>query len=96
MTQRTYGPQCSGSIAVDISNMKDGDYAGLASSISSINQRIGTMDDALQQTMVDVQINNESNILTGYKTDGSQFQRRVAVMATESDIDDLTDGYVQV
>lgn len=30
LTQRTYGPECSGSIAVDVSNMKDGDVAGLA------------------------------------------------------------------
>lgn len=30
LTQRTYGPQCSGSIELDVSNMKDGDYAGLA------------------------------------------------------------------
>lgn len=71
-----------------------GDYAGLASSIKSINQKIGVMDDALQETMVDVQINNETNILTGYKTNGTEFNRRIAVMATESDVDDLTDGYV--
>jgi beta-xylosidase len=29
LTQRTIGPVCSGSIALDISNMKDGDFAGL-------------------------------------------------------------------
>ncbi|MDQ8735671.1 family 43 glycosylhydrolase [Paenibacillus sp. LHD-38] len=30
LTQRTFGPESSGSIAVDISQMKNGDYAGLA------------------------------------------------------------------
>lgn len=30
LTQRTFGPECSGSTLVDISNMKDGDFAGLA------------------------------------------------------------------
>ncbi|VDG73945.1 beta-xylosidase [Clostridium carnis] len=30
LTQRTFGPQCSGDVAIDVSNMKDGDYAGLA------------------------------------------------------------------
>jgi beta-xylosidase len=30
LTQRTFGPKCSGSILMDISNMKDGDFAGLA------------------------------------------------------------------
>ncbi|UZR96719.1 glycoside hydrolase family 43 protein [Chondrinema litorale] len=29
LTQRTFGPQCSGSTAIDVSNMKDGDIAGL-------------------------------------------------------------------
>ena len=30
LTQRTFGPECSGTVAVDASNMKDGDVAGLA------------------------------------------------------------------
>jgi beta-xylosidase len=30
LTQRTIGPECSGSTFVDASNMKDGDFAGLA------------------------------------------------------------------
>jgi beta-xylosidase len=29
LTQRTFGPECSGTVAMDVSNMKDGDYAGL-------------------------------------------------------------------
>jgi len=30
LTQRTVGPTCSGSTSIDVSNMKDGDFAGLA------------------------------------------------------------------
>jgi beta-xylosidase len=30
LTQRTFGPECSGSLAIDISHMKNGDFAGLA------------------------------------------------------------------
>ena len=30
LTQRTFGPECSGSTAIDVSNMKEGDFAGLA------------------------------------------------------------------
>ena len=30
LTQRTFGPCCEGSVMIDISNMKNGDYAGLA------------------------------------------------------------------
>ena len=29
LTQRTFGPECSGTVAMDVSKMKDGDYAGL-------------------------------------------------------------------
>jgi beta-xylosidase len=30
LTQRTIGPQCTGSTSIDVSKMKDGDFAGLA------------------------------------------------------------------
>jgi beta-xylosidase len=30
LTQRTFGPECSGSTSIDISNMKEGDFAGLS------------------------------------------------------------------
>ncbi len=30
LTQRTSGPQCSAEVAIDVSNMNDGDFAGLA------------------------------------------------------------------
>jgi beta-xylosidase len=30
LTQRTFGPESSGTISIDVSNMKDGDFAGLA------------------------------------------------------------------
>jgi len=29
LTQRTFGPECSGTVSLDVSHMKDGDYAGL-------------------------------------------------------------------
>lgn len=29
LTQRTFGPECSGSVCVDVSGMKEGDFAGL-------------------------------------------------------------------
>ncbi len=30
LTQRTFGPECSGTVSLDVSQMNDGDYAGLA------------------------------------------------------------------
>lgn len=70
------------------------DYEGLAKTVSVLREKVGTMDVALQDTISDVQMDNETNILAGRKTDGSEFQVTIANMATESDIDDLTDGYV--
>lgn len=29
LTQRTFGPECSGTVSLDVSHMKDGDFAGL-------------------------------------------------------------------
>jgi beta-xylosidase len=37
LTQRTFGPQCSAVVAIDVSQMQDGDYAGLA----ALQQRYG-------------------------------------------------------
>lgn len=45
LTQRTIGPQCSGFTSMDVSNMKDGDFAGLA----MLQRRYG---------LVGVQVNN--------------------------------------
>jgi len=30
LTQRTFGPKCTGAVEIDVSSMKDGDFAGLA------------------------------------------------------------------
>jgi beta-xylosidase len=30
LTQRTFGPECSGTTTIDVSNLRDGDFAGLA------------------------------------------------------------------
>ena len=38
LTQRTFGPVCSGSTLLDVSNMKDGDYAGLCALQSKFGQ----------------------------------------------------------
>ena len=36
LTQRTIGPVCTGSTSLDVSNMKDGDFAGLVSSAKEL------------------------------------------------------------
>ena len=36
LTQRTIGPECSGTTAIDVTHMKDGDFAGLAAVAETI------------------------------------------------------------
>lgn len=38
LTQRTFGPECSGSTLLDVSNMKEGDFAGLCALQSKFGQ----------------------------------------------------------
>lgn len=56
LTQRTFGPQCSGTVAMDVSNMKEGDYAGLG----LLQKRYGfvgvkTVDNARAIVMVNAE-----------------------------------------
>lgn len=51
LTQRTIGPECSGSTSMDVSNMKDGDFAGLALLQKKFGL-IGVKDSAGVKTIV--------------------------------------------
>ena len=47
LTQRTFGPECSGEISIDVSHLKDGDFAGLALlqknyGLAAVNAESGT------------------------------------------------------
>ncbi len=44
LTQRTFGPECSGTVLIDISGMRDGDFAGLALFQKKIGQ-VGILPD---------------------------------------------------
>lgn len=51
LTQRTIGPECSGSTSIDVSNMKAGDFAGLC----LLQKNYG---------LVGVKVNNNSKVIT--------------------------------
>lgn len=44
LTQRTYGPTCTSETCIDVSNMKNGDYAGICAFQNSYGQ-VGVMKD---------------------------------------------------
>ena len=60
LTQRTYGPQCSASILLDASSMKDGDFAGLGL-LQKIFGQVGVRKHAGQLTLVMAAVQGEGN-----------------------------------
>jgi beta-xylosidase len=63
LTQRTFGPECSGSTALDLSRMKDGDFAGIA----LIQKRYGLVGakregDKLSVVMVSAQSDSPAEL----------------------------------
>jgi beta-xylosidase len=51
LTQRTIGPECSGSTALDVSNLRDGDFAGL-SLLQKNYGLVGVKQENRQKTVV--------------------------------------------
>ncbi|WP_242694867.1 glycoside hydrolase family 43 protein [Pseudogracilibacillus auburnensis] len=71
LTQRTFGPECSGQAAIEISDMKDGDIAGLA---------------ALQENygFVGVKATSDGNFIVMVKGD-SEEEQELEMIPTTSD-----------
>jgi beta-xylosidase len=86
LTQRTFGPECSGSARVDISNMKKGDFAGLA-----LLQRkfglVGVKDDngSKKIVMVSSQSGNPVEI------ESVPLPKKTVYLKAECDFRDLAD-----
>ncbi len=57
LTQRTIGPVCSGTISMDVSNLKNGDFAGLALLQKNYGQ-LGVKFENEEKKLVMVSVNN--------------------------------------
>jgi beta-xylosidase len=58
LTQRTFGPECSAVIAIEIDNMKDGDYAGLG----ALQENFGFVGIKMEGTSkYIIMVNNQSS-----------------------------------
>jgi Beta-xylosidase len=89
LTQRTFGPACSGSTSIDISNMKDGDFAGLA-----LLQRkyglIGVRFNNGAKSIVMVSAQSERPV----EVQSVPLAQKTVYLKTECDFNDCTDtGY---
>jgi beta-xylosidase len=61
LTQRTIGPECTGSTAIDISNMKEGDFAGLAL-LQKIYGQVGVKVENGEKVIVMVSAESEKPV----------------------------------
>lgn len=57
LTQRTYGPTCSGKVAIDVSHMKNGDITGL----SAFSYKYGYVGIKMENNMKKIVMVNASN-----------------------------------
>jgi len=86
LTQRTFGPKCSGSAAIDVTNMKEGDFAGLA----LLQRKFGLVgvkytDGAKAIVMVNAQSGRPVVV------ESIPFNQKVAYLKADCDFTDLKD-----
>lgn len=86
LTQRTFGPVCSGYISVDVSGIKDGDFAGLVLLQKKFGQ-IGIISENGKKSIV--MINAESR--KPIETERVPLYRNIVYLKAECDFRDKTD-----
>jgi beta-xylosidase len=86
LTQRTFGPTCSATTALNVANMKDGDYAGLA----VLQKNYGFVGVKVEQR-------NKSVVMAGVETDSLEevesipFDQQVVYLKVDCDFRERTD-----
>jgi beta-xylosidase len=89
LTQRTFGPESSGTIAIDVSHMKDGDYAG----IGSFQQNYGFVGIKMSGTAKSVVMVN-GNSTSAVEVASVPLNQDTVYLRTELDFKNRTDkGY---
>ena len=86
LTQRTFGPTCSATTVLNVANMKDGDYAGLA----VLQKKYGFVG-------IKVEGHNKSVVMAGVEKDSLEevesvpFDRQVVYLKVDCDFRERTD-----
>ncbi|WP_284645101.1 family 43 glycosylhydrolase [Paenibacillus silviterrae] len=86
LTQRTFGPESSGTIAIDVSHMKDGDYAGIA----AFQQNYGFVGVKMSGTSKSV-IMVSGNSGTAVEAASIPITQNIVYLRTELDFKNRTD-----
>ena len=86
LTQRTFGPECSGSASIDVSNMKEGDFAGLA----LLQRKYGLVgvkfDNGIKSI---VMVNAQTG--TALEAESIPLQQKIVYLQADCNFRDLTD-----
>jgi beta-xylosidase len=86
LTQRTFGPVCSGSTVIDVTNMKEGDFAGLA----LLQRKFGLVGVKYSNgTRSIVMVNAQSG--KSVEVQGVPLTQKTAYFKSECDFRDRTD-----
>jgi beta-xylosidase len=86
LTQRTFGPACSGVVAMELSNMKDGDYAGLGA-LSEGYGFVGVKKTGMSTAIV--MVNGSSG--TAEEVESIPLARERVYLRIDIDYRDMTD-----
>ncbi|TYP76772.1 family 43 glycosylhydrolase [Paenibacillus methanolicus] len=86
LTQRTFGPESSGTIAIDVSHMKDGDYAGIA----ALQQNYGFVGVKMTGTSKSV-VMVKGNSSSSSEASNIPLSQNVVYLRVENDFKNRTD-----
>ena len=86
LTQRTFGPQSSGVISLDVSNLKDGDFAGLAA-LQKLYGLVGIRMNGNQKSIVMVSAHSDTPV----ETQSVPLNQNTVFLKIECDFKERTD-----
>lgn len=86
LTQRMFGPECSGTVCIDVSNMQDGDYAGLGA-LQKRYGLVGVKKSGNAKTLVMVSAESGSPV----EVESAQLTQDTVYLKVECDFNNRAD-----
>lgn len=90
ISQRTFGPECGGYIKLDVSEMKDGDTAGLAAFAEKYGYVAVKIEDG-KKYIVTVRYNDKDDVEQKYETERVEITENEVYLRVDCDYKNATD-----
>lgn len=90
ISQRTFGPECGGYIKLDVSEMKDGDTAGLAAFAEKYGYVAVKMEDG-KKYIVTVRYNDNDDVEQEFETERVEITENEVYLRVDCDYKNATD-----